>query len=341
MRVHRGLIAVGSLLAVTFTAAAYLTFGQSAGSALKMSAGTSAAQTYHVQLDGMDRQFIVYRPKNLPVQQVAPVVFMYHGGSGTGEKFYQTSGWRQEADKYGFMAVFPTAAKYYVYADHPGDGLPAVYETRWSAYHLDQSLSPDYPNQVIADDVAFTRAMVTFIGSRYAVDTNRIYAAGFSSGGTMVTRLMSEASDVFAAFASSSSGLQDIDLASALQNAPNDFVPRPVIGLVGSKDSKLTATLGVTSFPLDESAAAPTSAMREMFFDRYLSLLGLDDTYTFSKQGKLSSFAFTTAAQAIPDNVEYLFLIAANMDHIFPNGSNYPVSAASVFWSFFKTFSLN
>lgn len=51
------------------------------------------------------------------------------------------------------------------------------------------------------DDVAFARALVAEVGSRWTVDPARIYASGLSNGGAMSHRLACEASDLFAAVA--------------------------------------------------------------------------------------------------------------------------------------------
>jgi polyhydroxybutyrate depolymerase len=311
------------------------------GSATK---SNSEAAEYHLTVDGLDRQFIVYRPESLVADTAVPLVFMFHGGGGSGEKFYKMSGWKELADKEGFMVIFPTAAKYYVYAEAPTTDQPeppAVNETRWSSYHLENSFHPQYPNQQPANDVAFVREMVKFVQKNYSLDSSRIYANGFSSGGFMVNRLLAEASDIFAAYGSSSSGMQPGDLEDALAATPSNYAPRPTAVMVGSVDSKSTNALGVRSFPTDESALADDSIVRTRFVDDYLALLGLTDDYDYIKTGKLSTFTFTTEAgrpKAPP--VPFVFMIAAGMDHIFPNGKSYPIVAAELYWDFFKEYSL-
>ena len=71
--------------------------------------GTAYATGFNcrtLDLDGVQRRFEVYVPANVPAD--APVVFMFHGSSGTGEQFANISGWREEADQRGLIAVFPT-----------------------------------------------------------------------------------------------------------------------------------------------------------------------------------------------------------------------------------------
>ena len=66
-----------------------------------------------VEVDGHPRQFVAYVPATAPATGPrAPVVFMFHGSSGTGEQFLRMSGWREQADATGLVAVFPTGLRY-------------------------------------------------------------------------------------------------------------------------------------------------------------------------------------------------------------------------------------
>ena len=68
-----------------------------------------------VELDGHPRRFLVYVPQTAPPAGARrPVVFMFHGSSGTGEQFLGMSGWREQADATGLIAVFPTGLRYRV-----------------------------------------------------------------------------------------------------------------------------------------------------------------------------------------------------------------------------------
>ena len=63
-----------------------------------------------VEVDGHPRQYLVYVPHRRAAR--APVVFMHHGSSGDGERFLRISGWREQADRTGLIAVFPTGLRY-------------------------------------------------------------------------------------------------------------------------------------------------------------------------------------------------------------------------------------
>jgi polyhydroxybutyrate depolymerase len=84
------------------------------------------------------------------------------------------------ADKAGFILVFPQAV------DNP---------TSWNAGIGHFGPTGD------ADDVQFTRDLLSYLEKNYCVDTHRMYVTGYSEGGGMVYRLACELSTQIAAFA--------------------------------------------------------------------------------------------------------------------------------------------
>src|SRR5690606_3108353 len=78
------------------------------------------------------------------------------------------------------------------------------------------------------DDVAFALALIDEISRRYEVDAARVYAAGFSNGGSMVFRLAAEAADRVAAAAPVAGHLWVA--------APRPARPVPLMLICGSAD---------------------------------------------------------------------------------------------------------
>ena len=66
----------------------------------------------HLTVDGVVREVVLHVPDSVNGSQDVPVVFMLHGTSGDGDKFYNISGWKEKADQEGFIAVFPSALTY-------------------------------------------------------------------------------------------------------------------------------------------------------------------------------------------------------------------------------------
>ena len=61
---------------------------------------------------------------------------MFHGSSGTGEQFLQGSGWREQADATGLVAVFPTGLRYRVLDN-------GRRSTKWNTFDLADEVDLD------------------------------------------------------------------------------------------------------------------------------------------------------------------------------------------------------
>lgn len=297
-------------------------------------------ETFQIESDGVDREFIVYRPEDLDDKEEVPVVYMFHGSGGTGEKFYDISGWKEQADQEGFMVVFPTALKFHVYSDEKviqGEVKTDVsqFQTKWNDFGLENQLDEKF-DQELHDDVQFVRDMEAFIEERYAVDTSQVYATGFSNGGGFVTRLSVEATDLFAAFATSGSGVVSAQVAEYIDDNDFSVTPRPRIAVIGQVDPKLNYRFGVDEFALDESLIEDDAEFKEFIVDPMVAYNGLSEDYEFEHAGRASVFTFSEPEDAS----EYRLIIMQNMKHVYPNGKNYPVSAATYFWEFFNQYSL-
>ncbi len=88
--------------------------------------------THYLQPDvnGQQRDTIVYVSWRARQVAQAPVVFMLHGTDGNGGEFYNRSGWREKADAEGLIAIFPSALRHcYFQQDGPGGTwkVPALF----------------------------------------------------------------------------------------------------------------------------------------------------------------------------------------------------------------------
>ncbi|MEL6428926.1 MAG: prolyl oligopeptidase family serine peptidase [Planctomycetota bacterium] len=129
--------------------------------------------------DGELRAYTVYTPSSAPLG--APVVLFLHGAGG-GMRDLGSGGdrWYALADDAGFVLVLPNGFNPTT-MDGLGDGQ------RW--------------NNVLGtsdvDDVGFVQRVVDEVVAGRAVDPDFIFAAGRSSGGMMVLRLLLEDPDTF------------------------------------------------------------------------------------------------------------------------------------------------
>lgn len=304
-----------------------------------------------IQVGDATREFVVYVPELAGGSAQVALVAMLHGTSGTGDEFYDKSGWREKADEEGFIVVFPTALVHCYHEDENSDGDfddPSEREvtTKWDSGALGErlplcteeeiaSLAPekralaDHPLQ---DDMAFFHAMFDFLEANYSIDSKRIYVTGFSNGAQMAGRLSVEMSERIAAGAAHEAPL-----------AVSGPSTRPISVTVtyGNQDENYTRYNDGKPLPLDESLLQYPQ-LKALFVDRWLAALQLADVYEYS-EGTISGeryvqFTYTTSTIGADNLFQVIFI--DNMTHEYPNGKNHPVVAANMLWEFFGQFQL-
>jgi polyhydroxybutyrate depolymerase len=169
---------------------------------------------YQIDLGDTQRTFYVTLPDTYTKNQPYPMVLILHGGSGSAINVMKDTSWDVLAKGKNFIAVFPEGTP--VKDPKTGKEIPNRYS--WN----DGSVRNN------ADDVQFVRQLVSFLQERYTIDTNRIYATGFSNGGAMTFRLARELDQVFASIApvSCSDWLKD----------PKVSPPLSLLYITGTKD---------------------------------------------------------------------------------------------------------
>jgi predicted esterase len=248
--------------------------------------------------DGVRRSYEVYVPAN--VQERPPVVFMFHGSSGTGEQFLAHSGWREEADRSGIVAVFPTGMRYHITGTRR-------FSTKWAGFNL-----ADEVDEAPADDVGFVDAML----AKLPVDPRRVYASGFSNGADFAARLAVDRSETFAAAAFSAGGLAEA-------HAPARRVP--TYATVGSLDDRILARMDP---PIAELPLGPAQILRNPVLREYIGIaldtLDLDeDAYSAIAEPGSTSFRWPGTDPL------FRFSVIEGLDH------HYPQAAAAEFGAFF------
>jgi polyhydroxybutyrate depolymerase len=198
-------LAVGALLAVTALSgcggADATVAGPSAGPVLPVGSSTRS-----IEVSGVSRTYIVYRPASLPAK--APLVVMLHGGFGSAGQAEKSYGWDAEADQGHFVVAYP-------------DGLSHAWNTGGGCCGT--------PGRTNADDTGFITAMVSAIERQLPVDATRVYATGISNGGIMAYTLACRTA-IFAAIGP--------DSATELGSCPAPH-PLSVIHIHGTADKSI------------------------------------------------------------------------------------------------------
>ena len=164
--------------------------------------GLMTVSSVNLTVNGVVRRYVLMRPTALTSK--APVLLMLHASGITPEVMASLTEVADVAATQGFWAV-----------------LPAAVGNVWK----------DDPVKTGADDVNFINALIAQLGTQGA-DLTRIYAAGYSNGGFMATRLACAVSDKIAAF-----GIVAATTRYGVSSTCGTPVSRPKAWFVGTADT--------------------------------------------------------------------------------------------------------
>ena len=158
--------------------------------------------------DDLERTYRIHIPPSLPENASTSLLFVLHGGGGTGENMERTltlGGFNKLADKHKFIVVYP-------------DGI----ERHWN----DGRIVNNTAHQKKIDDVGFLSALIDNLIEEFNGDPKRIFFTGISNGAMMSYRLAFDIPEQIAAIA---------PVAGAI---PTDIIPEnisgsPVLCMVG------------------------------------------------------------------------------------------------------------
>lgn len=270
---------------------------------------------------GEKREFIVFKPSGTVPMGGYPLVFMLHGTNQDGNLFYNYSKWKEIAEREKFIVVFPTALVYCT-----TEGIV----TKWSHGNTASVLCP---GDTMRSDIPFFYKMIDTIAATIPINLKKIYATGFSSGGTMVPKLSIDMPGVFAAVGCGSGNLDDRD-----SFPMNPKVPTWAIR--GTHDHGFLDQLG-RPCPFNDSALL-YNAVR---LKNHLGSMGLTNQYLKDSTEYAIHYNFT---KTLPGEAPAFFRwsIYFGLEHEYFNGSNYlsqlpnPPIEAELFWDFFKNVSI-
>lgn len=156
---------------------AALLFSPIATNAVVNSANAEVTGPYAI-LDtfGRSRTFLIDTPSNQPRSESGfPVLFVYHGGGGTGAGIVDLVDFRRSPGAGDFLIVYPDALR-----------------RHWSDGRGKDNFASDLD--------AFDQALA-LLAANYPIDKNRVFATGFSNGAGFVLRLACARSQVIAGVA--------------------------------------------------------------------------------------------------------------------------------------------
>jgi len=174
--------------------------------------------------NGETREYFLHVPAAHEAGTPVPLLFNFHGFGGTSNSQLDWSDFRGLADDNDFILVYPQGTEL--------DGT-----THWN------SGLPGGDNKSSADDFGFIEALIAQLSESYSIDSDRIYATGYSNGGFMSYSLACYHSDRFAAIAPVASTM--------LNEFEGDCAPTrpvPIFSANGTADSVVPYTGGTPGY---------------------------------------------------------------------------------------------
>lgn len=277
---------------------------------------------YTITVDDTPREFILYVPSGYDPSMPTPIVIMLHGSNQHPNNMYENTNWVKKAEEEVILVVFPASWKYPLLEDGK------IHE-KWNTVALAQ-LAP--PGTEFKDDVKFIRTIIEDLKVTFNIDNKRIFASGFSNGGGFViTRLIPEMNDVFAAYSTGGAGL----LGEAEVNDVPITVSASLYSVIGTNDNKIAEGQDVpVPFPFAANDILNDPLFNPMF-EKTTALLGLEMSYAVESQSDFTRFTFNKSLTGV-DN-EYVFMMIKGLFHVYPSGDDNrsKIDAADLFWDFF------
>ena len=196
------------------------------------------AERKTLEVDGFTRLWDEYVPEAVKKEgKPVPLVVCMHGRGGSAESFFDLSGMSCVAEERGFILLIPEAS----ISQQKKNGIQNL--LLWNGAYQGKEI----------DDTRFVLKMIDDVKSRYAIDEERIYACGQSSGGMMTSELALRAPQVFAAvspWSALKSPDREVPLPERILGLFGLLIPLAAVSIItngfGMGDVKLCAAFGWT-----------------------------------------------------------------------------------------------
>jgi polyhydroxybutyrate depolymerase len=282
---------------------------------------------FTLEAGGELRSYLVYLPEHWTSTAPLPLVLVFHGRGGTALYAKAVTAFTDKADADRFLVVFPEAVR--------NDPSRPVH------MHANPTLWNDgsprrFPSRDKVDDVAFIAQLLDRLCETLPVDPRRIYATGFSNGGSLAFRLGIEMPQRLAAIAPVAANLW--------QRGRGPARPVPLVYLTGDDDPLNPVEGGEFLTPWGEMERKPPVHETVRLWARWIGCSEEPTVVQDDATVRVERFAHpepcpTAAAEA------WLF-IARGVGHVWPGGRSVltvdpslrSLVATDIIWDQFRRF---
>jgi polyhydroxybutyrate depolymerase len=163
--------------------------------------------------DSVSREYKLYVPESYDATTPVPLMLNFHGFGGSSLEQLRSSDMRALAESENFILIYPQGTMLEGYA-------------HWNTY------LPGGDNKSDVDDFGFVEAMLDELSLNYAIDSDRVYATGYSNGGDFTYTLACFLSDRVTGIASVSGLMWEGTLSECVTTHPT-----AVLSIHGTSDN--------------------------------------------------------------------------------------------------------
>ncbi len=269
---------------------------------------TAQSDRYNINVNGVERSFLLHLPSDYVDGDVIPLVFNFHGfgSNAVQQEFY--SGMNLTSDEEYFAVCYP-------------EGIDNAWNVGWS-------INSD------SDDVSFVEAMIDQLSDDFNIDQSKIYSCGMSNGGFFSYRLACELTDRIAAIASVTGAMLPASINSC---EPSRKIP--VMQIHGTDD----ATVFYNGTPF---ISAPIEDVVGFWVDENSCAAMGDTTFIDDINPNDGSTAIRIDYDDCEDDVAVAFYKIQDGAHTWPGASidigvtNRDFNASQEIWNFFAQYQL-
>ncbi len=265
--------------------------------------------------DNVYRSYRAYIPAIYNSSKATPLLFNFHGLTGSSFTSMWQADFRQIADTANFIII------------HPQGLLNSAGQTHWNIGQIGTSIN----------DINFISALLDSLSSKYNIDLNRVYSTGMSNGAYMSYRLACELSEKIAAIAPVAGSY----ISYMLTNC-NPSHPTPVLHIHGDADSNSIyyGKPGVESIPNIISYWVNYNQCDTQ------SVLILVPNVNINDSSTVEHYSWKNGINGV--DVEHLKVI--NGGHTWPGSNfssnnsgiiNYDINASIEIWRFLSKYDIN
>jgi len=280
-----------------------------------------------IMTNELERTYRVHIPQSLPENITPALVFVLHGGGGTGEGMERTltlGGFNTLADQHNFIVVYP-------------DGI----EKNWNDGRKNVT---DPAHQQNIDDVGFFNALIDNLTMEFNIDPDRIFVTGISNGAMMSYRLAFEIPEKIAAIAPVAGAIPTDLVDSNISNEPIS-----ICVISGTNDPLVPWEGGIVGFPRNPRGTVISVLESVMYWVNHNNC---SSTPNSTLLPDIDPTDHTWVQRDIycegNDNTEVILYTIYNGGHTWPDGYQYlpevlvgrtsrDINANTVIWEFFAT----